>query len=131
LDVLPGAEGLPRTGEHKDLGLRIDGEFGQRVVHLEMKLRAHGVALVRPVHDQPGDAVLLLDQHRVVFLRGHCCLRSMRSRKTRPLWRIRQFRRNLSIAWATAAARSTCGRWPALGIMVSVEPGMRRWNASA
>src|SRR4029450_11947880 len=55
LDVLAGAEGLPRTGKHENVGLRIDSEFGERVVHLEMELRAHGVALVRTVHDQPRD----------------------------------------------------------------------------
>src|SRR5262249_31099196 len=43
---------------------------------------------------------------------------------------VHQFRRNVCIACATAAACSTCGRWPALGIMVSVDPGIRRWTAS-
>jgi len=73
-DVLPGTEGFAGTGEHEDLGLRIDRELGQRLVHVEVELRAHGIALVRPVHDQPSDAVLLLDQDRLVFLCCHCFL---------------------------------------------------------
>src|SRR5262249_56623606 len=44
---------------------------------------------------------------------------------------VHQFRRKVCIACATAAACSTCGRWPALGIMVSVGPGVSRWNAPA
>jgi hypothetical protein len=74
LDVLAGAECLARTGKHENVGLRIDSEFGERVIHLEMELRAHGVALVRPVHDQPRDAVLLLDEDGLVFVRCHCHL---------------------------------------------------------
>jgi hypothetical protein len=71
LDVLAGAERLAGAGEHQNLRLRIDGELGQRIVHLEMELGTDGVALLRPVHDQPGDAVLLLDQHGFIFLRCH------------------------------------------------------------
>jgi hypothetical protein len=71
LDVLAGAERLARPGEHDDLGLRIDRQLFERIVHIEVELRAHGVALVRSVHDQPSDAVLLLDQDRLVFLRRH------------------------------------------------------------
>src|ERR1700730_229772 len=70
-DVLSRAERLAGAGEHENLGLRIDCEIGKRVVHFDMQLRAHGVALFRPVHDQPGDAVLLLDQHGLVVLSGH------------------------------------------------------------
>src|ERR671919_10083 len=50
------------------VGLGIARQVVERVVHVEMELRAHGVALVRPVHDQPGDPVILLDQDGLVFL---------------------------------------------------------------
>src|SRR6516165_28071 len=123
-DVLPGTERFARTGEHEDLGLWIDRKLGQRVVHVEVELRAHGIALVRPVHDQPGDAVLLLDQDRLVFLCCHCFLlnsgsiaafRFERARSRRSGAPPRKIRlRSSPSAWtiSTPAPQARCpGRW--------------------
>src|SRR5499433_874934 len=124
LDVLPGTERFARTGEHEDLGFRIDRELGQCVVHVEVELRAHGIALVRPVPDLPGDAVLLLDQDRLVFLCCHCFLlnsgsiavfRFERARSRRSGVPPRKIRlRSSPSAWtiSTPAPQARCpGRW--------------------
>ena len=67
LDVLAGGKGLAGAGDDKRLGLVIDGEIVEYVVHVEMQLRRHGIALVRPIERHPGDAFVLLDQKRLVF----------------------------------------------------------------
>ncbi len=55
--VLAGAEIAAGAGDDDACTRSIDLEIGERVVHVVMELRAHGVALLRPVQDRPADAV--------------------------------------------------------------------------
>jgi hypothetical protein len=61
LDVLTSAERVARPGQHHDLGGVVHDAVVERLVHVEVELRAHRVALLGPVHDHEGDAVLVLD----------------------------------------------------------------------
>jgi hypothetical protein len=69
LEVLAGAPGIAGAGEHQHPHLRFVLELVEDVAHLEMQLRAHRIALVRPVERDPGDAILALDLHGFVALR--------------------------------------------------------------
>ena len=69
-NVLARAPRIARAGENEDIGLGIVGKLVQRRIHVAMELRAHGVALFGPVQDNEGDAVLLLDEDRLVFAVG-------------------------------------------------------------
>ena len=66
LDVLARAERVARAGQHHDLGVVVHDAVVERVVHVEVQLRAHRVALLGPVHDDERDAVLVLELHGLV-----------------------------------------------------------------
>ena len=66
LQILSGAEIAAFAADNHHPDVFIDFEPRQRVVHVVVKLRAHGVALVRTVHGEPGDAVV--DSHFCAFV---------------------------------------------------------------
>src|SRR5581483_7628439 len=74
LEILAGAPGIPRDGEDHHLRLRVGLELAQDLRHLEVHLRVHAVALLGPIQDHPGDAVLALDLDGLVL--GLQCHRS-------------------------------------------------------
>src|SRR5262249_58997854 len=101
----------------------VEGGIGERMPLLRVVMAVG--------QDDPDRAVLVLHAEIEVGI-GHQV-------KTHHLHRpdpsltatLLQFRRKPCMACATAGGRSTWGRWPALGIMVSADPGISRWNASA
>lgn len=69
LDVLAGRKRLvARAGQHQNLGFRIDRQFVEHLVHFEVDLRTHGIALIGPVDHEPTYAAFVLDVDRFVFL---------------------------------------------------------------
>jgi len=89
LEVLPGAEIAALAGHDDDLDLVVDFEPRERVIHLVVQRRRHGVALFRPVERRPGDAVAHSDFHEIAFVVGHRRSSSAwsRSRRGRRLWK--------------------------------------------
>jgi hypothetical protein len=73
LQILSGAKRIARAGDHQDLGVVVVFQVAQRIVHLAMQCRAHGVLLFRPIEPDGSDAVVLLDQDR--FILAHLVLR--------------------------------------------------------
>ncbi len=71
LQVLPGAEVAAFAAHHDDAHVLVDLEPRQRVVHVVVQLRAHGVALVGAVEKYPGDAVVDAHLDELVFVLGH------------------------------------------------------------
>src|SRR5262245_14627939 len=69
--VLTRTPGFALAAKNEHLGLLIGGEPGERILHLEMQIRAHGVALVGPIEPQERDAALPLDQNVLVFFVSH------------------------------------------------------------
>jgi len=69
--ILPGAPGLALAAEDQDLRVLVGGEPVERVVHVEMQVRAHGIALVRTVEPQERDAAVPLDENVLVLLVSH------------------------------------------------------------
>src|SRR5262245_62821564 len=77
LEVLSGAPGVARAGQHQHLRLRIVLERIENVAHLVVQLRAHRIALGRPVKGYPRDAVLMLDFHGLICARHELSARSL------------------------------------------------------
>ena len=113
LEILAGAEITALAAHHHDADIIVHLEPRQRIIHVVMKLRAHGIALVRTIEGRPGDTVVDSDIYELVLVIGHRCrslcvdfdLRQIRASELavycrRPHWRI--FR-----AWAMPLA---CGR---------------------
>src|SRR5205823_6157287 len=73
-DILAGRKGFARPGDHQDLGLLIDRKLIEHIVHVQVQLRTHGVALVGPVEDHPGDPLPFLDLDGLIFLCSHLLL---------------------------------------------------------
>jgi hypothetical protein len=71
LEVLPGAEVAALAGDHDHLDVVVDLELRQRVVHVVVQRRRHGVALGGTVERRPGDAVLHPNLHIIVLVIGH------------------------------------------------------------
>ena len=62
LEVHAGGEGLARPRQHQHPAAVVQLQRVEHLVHLPVHGRVHGVALVGPVHGDPGDAVLELDE---------------------------------------------------------------------
>ena len=70
LDVLSGRERFARPRDHDDLGRILGLQIVQRLAHLPVHLRAHGVALLRAVQNHECDPVrFALDHDRLVGFR--------------------------------------------------------------
>ena len=69
--VLARAPGFAFAAEDQHLGLFVRREPFERIVHVVMELGAHGVALLRTVEHQEGDAAFAVDADVVIFLVGH------------------------------------------------------------
>jgi hypothetical protein len=65
------APGFALAAEHQHLGLLVGREPVERVVHVEMQFRTHGVTLVRAVEPQERDPALPFDENVFVFLVSH------------------------------------------------------------
>src|SRR5262249_57227581 len=63
--------GFSLATEDEHLRLLVGGEPGERILHLEVQVRAHGVALVGPIEPQERNAALPLDQNVFVFFVSH------------------------------------------------------------
>jgi hypothetical protein len=70
-DVLAGAERLTGARDDEDLGLLVGRQLVECIVHVQMKLRAHGIALVGTIEDDPGDPTLPFDLDGLVLLVCH------------------------------------------------------------
>src|SRR5262249_51506768 len=66
LEVLPGAERGACSSQHHDLGFIVLGYLVECLVHVEVKLRAHCIALLGPVHDHKRDAAVMLEFHGLI-----------------------------------------------------------------
>jgi YHS domain-containing protein len=73
LQVHARAPAIPRPREHDDFSLIIGFQPVEDFLHLYVERRTHGIAFLRPIEGDPGNAFIVgLDQHAgVFFLLGH------------------------------------------------------------
>ena len=72
LEIVAGAEPGPRSRQDHDLDRRIAGQRRQRLDHLAHQGHGEGIARLRPVQGQGGDAIVILaQQDRLVAMVDH------------------------------------------------------------